>query len=75
MEGAGKGSGLRAGGHTAVALFCGTYLAFVTGISHQIPSTCSGFGNELIRTNAGKELIRQVLQFGPEFSNQRCRGS
>lgn len=58
-----------------MALFCGTYLAFVTGISHQIPSTCSGFGNELIRTNAGKELIRQVLQFGPEFSNQRCRGS
>lgn len=58
-----------------MALFCRTCPASMTGIGHQIPSTCSGFGNELIRTDAGKELIRQVLRFGPEFYNQPYRDS
>lgn len=58
-----------------MALFCRTCPASMTGIGHQIPSTCSVFGNELIRTDAGKELIRQVLWFGPEFYNQPCRDS
>lgn len=60
------GSGLEAGGHTAVTLLCALYLASdreagAAGTSHRtLPSLCPGTGNALIGAGAGKELTRQL---------------